>query len=533
MFLPARLLLVVLFTCLGAMFLFSRFHHVFLVATAAAYDEVRTQDLPPGPRSDYRVRIVAAEASVAEAAPPDVSRLTTDNISALAPAVRPGTVVISPMRLYPELSIFIKKNSDIQRLRLTQRRTSPRAIVISEGSYDFTQLVQAVNALAPQEQAFRKEGDVYTLRLPLLIAAKASLTISARDLKELRLSQERGVFIANAGDLFILRAKVTGWSEAQGAPIPLAAASSFRPFVTAWSGARLYIAGSVMSNLGYDRGEAQGIVYAACHDCLKKNPALSRPIGAVVESVFADMYQGLQAQEADDIVVVRNRYINSALAGIRLQDGSRRMIVADNEVYGSRKSPGISISRNVSDSWILRNSSHDNGGPGIALERAGARNIVAGNIVTRNKGDGISICESSGNTTRGNVIFKNGQSGIRIRNSADIRSSRDYVVDNASVPVLLYASQREAAAGKNGKSAAVSLPPANAVLSGSVIRPRGHREAVKIDKADRLVLSDMNILSGSPVFSDGVTDDNTKISAALGNPRAQVILNSGISKAAD
>lgn len=518
MFSPARRLLSFLFAIFVVMVVFYHFHHAFFLALAQAREGMKTaQRLPPNARNDYKVDITAFAPQKAEPPLPDISRFTVDSVAALSPALAPGKVDIAPMAQYPALAALLKSGGgDLYRQRLSQFRTRPQAIVISEGHYDFTSLAQAVGALTPGDPAIRREGDAYTLRLPLFIAPKASLTISNRDLRQLRLSRERSVFIANAGDLFILRANLTGWSERSGAASAFDGPGSYRPFITSWSGSRLYVAGSAVSSLGYHKGEAYGLTYSSCRECLRANPALPPPTGAIVGSVFTDMYSGFHSREAEDVAIVRNTYANNISSGIFPQESSRRLIIAGNEVYGSRTGHGVILSHSVYDSRIFDNFSHDNRGSGILLDRAGTRNIVAGNTCARNGGDGITFIESSGSATWGNSVYRNGLSGLRVRDSENVSLDRDVVIDNAGPPVVIYTSAHGAHSYPSG---------AGAVIARAVIKASGHRAAFKLDGANSLALSDINILSGGLAFSDDIPGNGKEISAALADSRKQVVVN--------
>ena len=102
--------------------------------------------------------------------------------------------------------------------------------------------------------------------------------------------------------------------------------------VASWSGARMYIAGSVVSSLGYRKGKSYGLTYSTCEYCEADEPGLPRPTGALVGNTFRDMYYGFYSYEADDIAIVGNIYSNNAIYGIDPHDRSRRLI----ELHGGR-----------------------------------------------------------------------------------------------------------------------------------------------------------------------------------------------------
>jgi poly(beta-D-mannuronate) C5 epimerase len=223
------------------------------------------------------------------------------------------------------------------------------------------------------------------------------------------------------------------------------------------------------------------------------------------------MYYGFYSYEADDVAIIGNKYINNAIYGIDPHDRSRRLIIAENETSGSGKKHGIIISRNVNDSWIFSNYSHDNHGSGIMLDRSCEHDIVANNTSAYNKGDGITFFESMNDTVYNNKIYQNGLSGIRIRNSWNIRSIKDEITDNARVPMVVYSMDLLA----NGKPRDIKQDPysirTDATVSGSLIKLSDRKPSFKLDGVNKLVLSDIRLLSGGPVFAGQLFADETAI----------------------
>jgi poly(beta-D-mannuronate) C5 epimerase len=424
---------------------------------------------------------------------PDVSGYTVQSIAALAPAVKGGTAGIADMESFPDLREFSKDDGRVQHQRLTHMTVDPRAIVIREGVYDLPRLHKELK----DDRLLRRDGDTWLLRLPLLVMRGAALVVSGQ---ELRLSQEEGAFIANSGDLFIVRGKVTGWSEKAAAPAPFQSAEAFRPFINTWSGGRMYVAASTLSYLGYDKGKSYGLSYSTCRYCLDADPGLPPPTGILAGSVFSHMYYGFYSYEAEDVAIVRNTYADNEVYGIDPHDRSRGLIIAGNEAYGSGRKHGIIISRGVRDSWIYGNNSHDNHGSGIMLDRSSVNNVVAGNTMARNKGDGLTFFESPDNVSCRNKIRDNGSSGIRVRNSWNVNSYEDEITGNAATPVVIYAATLDAQDRDMQEDPYVRR--AQAGVSGATIRARDDKPAFKIDDAEGAVLSGIRMLSGGPVFAD-------------------------------
>lgn len=444
---------------------------------------------------------------------PDISGYTVEKIVRKSPPSRPGVVRIEEMKDFPDLAEFLEGDTP-RRLRLIQKRIHPRALVIQSGNYNFFQLYDTVRQL-DEPDAIVMDGDTYTLRMPLLISANASLTISDIDAREIRLSRDNNAFIANSGDLFILRTKITGWDEKNKKPSDFVEKHDFRPFITTWSGSHMYIAGADIASLGYLKGKSYGLSYSTCSACLKKRPDLPRPTGAIVASRFSDMYYGFYSYEADDVAIVGNVYADNIIYGIDPHDRSRRLIIAENETYGSKKKHGIIVSREVNDSWIFNNHSHDNHGSGIMIDRTSINNIVANNISVDNGADGITFFESQNNTTFNNTVLNNKRSGIRIRNSWNVKLVGDQIAGNNGPAVDIYTAALE---GQETRD--FELDPytrkTSAEIVGMSIRTPDKTAAFKVgDEIDSLKLSDIRMTSSSHIFADDVEENESTLFSRL------------------
>lgn len=437
---------------------------------------------------------------------PDISRFTVQNIERKVPPQRIGSVKVDEMKNYPDLAEFLEDDAP-RALRLVQKRIHPQAIVVRSGNYTLSKLYMALqNTDAPE--AMTRKGKIYTLRMPLLVAANASLTVSGNDVSELRLSREQGAFIASSGNLFLIRTKVSGWSEKDNKPAWFKDKNDFRPFITVWSGGKLYAAKSTVRSLGYMKGKAYGFSYSTCVACLKKNLNLPRPTGEIVESRFSDMYYGFYSYEADDVAIVRNVYADNIVYGIDPHDRSNRLIIAENEAYGTRKKHGIIGSREVKYSWIFNNYSHDNHGSGIMLDRTSSHNIVANNVSTRNGADGITFFESENNISYNNMVMNNARTGVRARNSWNIRMHGDQIAGNGGPAIHVYTARLE----EKEKHRDFELDPytqrAGAEIVDVSIRTLDDMPAFKVgDHIDGLKISGLRLLSPPRLFAGKLSDD--------------------------
>ncbi len=375
---------------------------------------------------------------------PDITNITIEAIEKKVPAPKTGVVVLDRIDIYPEFRKFLEGDAP-RLLRLIQRRINPRALVVKEGNYTWNTLYEQIKPYDPNGAVIRKEeGDnIYTLRLPLLVLEGASLTISGDEVSELRLSREANSYLVNAGDFFIIRTKVVGWKEENSMPTKFVDKNEFRPFIASWDGGNLYLAGSHFESLGYLKGKSYGISFSACTPCAKVNPNKPASTGVLVGNRFVDLFYGFYSYEAEDVAIVGNVYEDNIIYAIDPHDRSKRLIIANNETYGTKKKHGIIVSREVNDSWIFGNYSHHNRGSGIMIDRTSVNNVIAENIVEYNEQDGLTFFESQNNTTWNNTLRYNQKNGIRIRNSWDIMLYQDKISSNDGTAIEVYTTALE------------------------------------------------------------------------------------------
>ena len=206
------------------------------------------------------------------------------------------------------------------------------------------------------------------------------------------------------------------------------------------------------------------------------------------------MYYGFYSYEADDVAIVGNKYVDNAVYAIDPHDRSRRLIIARNETYGSKKKHGIIISREVDDSWIFENHSHHNHGSGIMIDRTSSRNIIANNLSEYNEQDGLTFFESQDNITWGNRFVNNKRNGVKIRNSWDIKMYNDTIVNNGGAPIDIYTAD---ISGR--KPATLSW-----ILLPSVQAPKSSAPQLKVTrrvslKSARSKVSNCRICSSPPL----------------------------------
>ncbi|MGQ7959141.1 mannuronan 5-epimerase AlgG [Pseudomonas sp. SP16.1] len=366
---------------------------------------------------DYRVRSAPAEELHLEAPKlPDLSGYTMDAVLAKIPREQKGRVVVRRMLRQDALKDFTGGN---ERLRewIERQQGMPQAIFIEGGLVTAQELAKAL----PDSQFAEQEPGVYLARLPIVVAQGAALHVG-KQTRELRLSQERGAFLVNDGQLFITETRVTAWREADKGPATFRGdPKEFRPFLVSWGGSELYIAGSVLTSLGYANSKSYGVSITQYTPNMQARLKREEPTGWLIDSEFVDHWYGFYCYEAQNVVIKGNTYRDNIVYGIDPHDRSHGLIIAENTVYGTKKKHGIIISREVNDSWIINNDSHDNKLSGVVIDRNSVGNLIAYNRVHGNHADGITIYESGDNLLWGNQVLRNERHGIRIRNSENIR----------------------------------------------------------------------------------------------------------------
>lgn len=361
---------------------------------------------------------------------PDFSQYSAEAVRAMIPAVAPGALSVSPMDSY--LLTFPLPDQDFPYAQ-RQGRDRAQVIFLENGVFNLETLSAKLN----NPDYLEKTGAGYVLKIPLYLGEKSTLVLSGPQ-DALRLSADTGAFILSIGKVYIVDTSVTGWNVSKNAPAAFVDSHSYRPYLYFSSNSESYIANSTISHLGYSAPKSYGVTFSTSDSYGKKNPDAKWPHGWVVDSTFSDLYFGFYSYEAENVYIVHNLYKDNIIYGIDPHDRSRHLTIAENEVYGSKKKHGIIVSREVSDSLIAKNNSHNNAGSGIMIERNSRNNVIAWNEAAHNGGDGLSVYESPNTLSWGNIYRANGKSGIRIRNSMDVRIRRDRITGNGVFGVELY-----------------------------------------------------------------------------------------------
>lgn len=378
-------------------------------------------------RKTYRLVEKQASEISAFTAPkiPNLSSYTADAVAKKVDASTKGNVRVDAMLSEPGFKALTTAIGQGLSEFAKRQNGGLRGVFIENGHMTLAEVAAGL----PKDVMEEVSPGVYVARLPILVRHGASLLIG-KAVKQLRLSQERGALLAVEGTMVISGSEVLGWSETASAPSKFKTPKEFRPFIVGWGGSKIYIAKSRIANMGYASTKAYGLTMSQYSNSMIQRHVWPKPTGWIIDSEIEDMWYGFYTWEADDVVLKGNTLKNNILYGFDPHDRSKRLIIANNEVYGTKKKHGIIISRNVDDSWIIGNKTHDNALSGIVLDRQCSNTVIANNQAYKNGSDGIVISESSRNLLWNNLVSGNKHHGIRLRNSMDVRIQDNFAIAN-------------------------------------------------------------------------------------------------------
>ncbi|MBS5839952.1 MAG: mannuronan 5-epimerase AlgG [Pseudomonas sp.] len=365
-----------------------------------------------------------APLNIPKPALPDLSGYTAEAAAAKIVRSTAGKVSVRRMMQEDALKDFIGGDNKMAEWVVRQGGI-PQAIFIDDGYVNLKDLAKRV----PKQYFSETAPGVYLARLPIVVGHKGILEID-NSTQELRLSQEAGSFLVNDGQLFVRDTQVTGWREKANGPATFRDAKEFRPFLLSWGGTETYIINTKMASFGYANSKSYGVSISQYTPNMAKVIKRDEPTGWIVGSEFSDMWYGFYCYETRDFVVKGNTYRDNVVYGIDPHDRSHGLIIAENDVFGTQRKHGIIISREVNDSFIFNNRSHDNKLSGLVIDRNSVNNLIADNEIFQNHTDGITLYESGDNLLWGNKVINNRRHGIRVRNSVNIRLYENIAMAN-------------------------------------------------------------------------------------------------------
>jgi poly(beta-D-mannuronate) C5 epimerase len=360
---------------------------------------------------------------------PDLSGYTAEAAAKKIVRSKAGKVRITRIMEEVGLKEFVGGDNKMAEW-VARQQGIPQAIIIEDGYVNIQDLAKKV----PKQYLSEVSPGVYVARLPILVKATGIFEVNKKA-HELRLSQEKGSFLVNEGKLFMSDTQLNGWREKTNSLATFRTPNEFRPFLLSWGGSETYIINTKMASLGYNQSKSYGVSISQYTPNTAKQMNKPEPTGWIVGSEFADLWYGFYCYETKDFVVKGSTYRDNIVYGIDPHDRSHGLIIAENDVYGTKKKHGIIVSREVNDSFIFNNKSHNNKLSGVVLDRNSVNNIVAYNEVFQNHTDGITLYESGDNLLWGNKVIANRRHGIRVRNSVNIKLYENVAMANGLLGV--------------------------------------------------------------------------------------------------
>jgi mannuronan 5-epimerase len=341
-----------------------------------------------------------------------------------APPRQPGAVAIRPAQQEPAL------RGSFQDAARAMSNWGGEALVVERGIHTLEALASAAN----RPDLLHCQSDGCELRAPLVVKAGAGLVIEGSPKKPLRfrLVQEAGALVVNAGILHIEWASILGWSASEQA-LAETSGERFRPFIAAYGGSETAVLRSELHHLGFQEAKAYGFALSS-HARLFPG---EQPSARIFASRFHQLYYGFYTYEARSFVLIASVFSGSHRYGIDPHDASSQLLIARNEIHGT-EGHGLVLSKDVHDSWIVENLSRNNARSGLVVDASSTRNIIAGNRLIDNHGDGIAIFESHENAISFNTIEGNGGAGIRIRASAANLVANNTISGSGEYGLLAY-----------------------------------------------------------------------------------------------
>lgn len=420
---------------------------------------VQTQTPPSLVHDGYRLR----ELPVAPA--PRQLPIEADGATAgcgpvpAAPQPSVGTVEVVPLVKDRFFNKFFQGGGRLYRL-VTQQQGEPRAVVLHSGAWTLPRLVGALKA---QPDILLRQGNVYLLRVPLLLESGSSLQV--REGESLRLARERGTFVISMGTLHLYKARLEGWDEARGKPVDMADdGGSFQPFVLGWSGSQTVVSESTVAGLGFAENLAQGLTLAVGPQGLAdfKMPPPAR--ASIQDSRFEGMYSAIHASAIPDLRLCRNQFIDSRLHAVHLDSGSSGLLLR-NKVTATRGAYGLYFNKGVNNVRVLENDISENRRSGISISES--RNIILARNEIRQNFDAIFVQDADEILLADNHILDNQRHGLSLLNVGRIRLQGDQIGPNRGVGILA----RPEGTQKVESGALKPHSPPSPAIYGAIVAP--------------------------------------------------------------
>ncbi len=234
---------------------------------------------------------------------------------------------------------------------------------------------------------------VIDLRAALVAESGATVTVAPPYARRLWMADIPGVFLGAHHATMLIKSAVISSSRPEYR-------GSYRPFVLADAGSRLWIVRSRLTGLGWNWNDSYGVAWK------------SGSTGGATRSTFSGNYFGLYTGGVSGVAFTRNVISGNIFYGVDPHTHSSDLTIMKNTITGNGRH-GLIFSSYVTASTVTGNIIRGNAANGIMMDEASTGNVIRDNTVTGNHGDGIVLSQSPANQILGNVIRGN-RVGLRL-----------------------------------------------------------------------------------------------------------------------
>jgi parallel beta-helix repeat protein len=249
--------------------------------------------------------------------------------------------------------------------------------------------------------------------------------------------------------------------------------------------------------LGFNGAESYGVAYKA-RGCGVATPDICAKLdvlGKEINSQFHDNYMGTYTWGAKDMLFDRNKYTHNYYYGLDPHDDSDNLMITNNTMSGNGNH-GLICSERCNNLTITNNIVENNARAGvqvhgIMLHRGITDSVVEGNTVRNNRGGGIVVFDSVGNTIRNNTVIDNDY-GLRFSvGTKDLTVTGNTVTGSKIHAVYTYKGSDAAKyTGTSGRPTGITFTDNTFTGAGA--------ELFKIQDSDKFTFTGGSITPGAP-----------------------------------
>jgi poly(beta-D-mannuronate) C5 epimerase len=259
-----------------------------------------------------------------------------------------------------------------------------------------------------------------TLKVPLVIWKDATLILRPGEV--LQMSRTDGAFLVSFGHL-----------EVQGATIEMTGTNSpgshnFQPFVIIADAGTLQMNGARVANLGF--GETPKFSGFA----ILRGASRGTDRKSWIENSRFEGLDSLTLSGADNLLIRGNHFRDNRSAAL-VVSRSKGVSVLSNLFSGRMSTNAVRMEDGSSRGWVSGNLVMTGDRAGIIVRKESHGVTIANNIIWGRKGSGVSVAASDCVLLEDNVLLRNGQKGIEVRDSQQARILRNQIAHNHNAGV--------------------------------------------------------------------------------------------------